>query len=415
VLRAEVVQAVGRLLSSGFKSIGDDSSAREAIANPPSLGRREGAILANLATSGLAREAAVELERVRADVILRGLGQDQLHELEAKVRVDAATEMGRVHGLVELAMTALEKGGEIGEAEVARVRRVARGAIDSAAKHILDSARGPRGVTAADLPAFEARVEGHVNAARNALGDESERTANMLTLLARPLGPERVEPAPALPEPPQEPPARLALVAQAPEMVREGDVWRIRFLHEQGHVRHVAGLTDLAVILERGATGVPAWELYRGARASDPGERAVAAEELLLEGELSEGAIPGGAGTAIDERTRAEVLDAIRTLEEKGDERSLAEARECRAYLESAQDQANRLRDLDSSREQARKAVSKRIRDAVEQIATQLPRLAHHLLGRAVQGRREGGALTLGHRIRYLPPRGDVTRSPPQK
>ncbi|HET9594055.1 MAG TPA: alpha/beta hydrolase [Anaeromyxobacteraceae bacterium] len=159
-----------------------------------------------------------------------------------------------------------------------------------------------------------------------------------------------------------------AAPASHPELRRDGDVWTVRYADRTAHVKHARGLADLATLVARPGHAFAALELMGGG----------AAEAQL------------GADPALDERARVEYRERLDEID-----RSLADALAAdlparAAALEAERDAilhelraatglGGRPRALGDARERARKAVSSRIREAIDRLREAHPELGRHL------------------------------------
>ena len=152
--------------------------------------------------------------------------------------------------------------------------------------------------------------------------------------------------------------------------LRAGDVWELDYAGRVARVPHARGLTDIAFLLSRPGTPVPAIELVGVPGAPDPSR-------------------VRGAPT-LDERARREIRDRLRDLDAEIDDAETvhdreraARAREQRQALAEAVAKdlglGGRARRLDDPLERARKTVSTRIRRAIAQIEGAHPELGRHL------------------------------------
>lgn len=158
--------------------------------------------------------------------------------------------------------------------------------------------------------------------------------------------------------------AALATLADAGARVfsRDGRVWTLRFEGHEVHLPHSKGLGDLARLLAAPGSDIPALELLgRPASASgapvldEQARRAYRARITRLDTAIAE-----AADTAEAERHQAERAELVR-------------------QITAAAGLGGRTRQLGSDTERARKAVSARIRDALDQILEAHPELGLHL------------------------------------
>ncbi|MEU9394943.1 AAA family ATPase [Streptomyces sp. NPDC048324] len=159
---------------------------------------------------------------------------------------------------------------------------------------------------------------------------------------------------------------------------REGPLWHLRYAGREVRVPDSKGLRDLAVLLSRPGTPVPAVEL------ASPGPAGT------LDGD-GRGLHPqGDTGEAVDGVARAAYRRRLRELEEEardadaaGDagrsERIAVERDALVGQLAAAYGIGGRVRRTGSPAERARTAVTARVRAAVERVAAAHPELGRHL------------------------------------
>ncbi|WP_458245638.1 ATP-binding protein [Streptomyces sp. MAI_2237] len=159
---------------------------------------------------------------------------------------------------------------------------------------------------------------------------------------------------------------------------REGPLWHLRYAGREVRVPDSKGLRDLAVLLSRPGTPVPAVEL------ASPGPAGT------LDGD-GRGLHPqGDTGEAVDAVARAAYRRRLRELEEEardadaaGDagrsERIAVERDALVGQLAAAYGIGGRVRRTGSPAERARTAVTARVRAAVERVAAVHPELGRHL------------------------------------
>jgi len=157
------------------------------------------------------------------------------------------------------------------------------------------------------------------------------------------------------------------------ELRREGDVWRITYAGRATIVRHVKGIADLAVLVERPGREVHVTELDGGA------------------------AVPlgGRGGDALDRRAideyRARLTELAGEIDEAEASHDIGRAERARLEYDALVDQltgavgiGGRVRGAGVDPvERLRKAVTARLRDAIRRIDTVDPLLGRHL-GNAV-------------------------------
>lgn len=183
--------------------------------------------------------------------------------------------------------------------------------------------------------------------------------------------PPRVPPDLPPDVPPRVPPA-------TPLFRREGPLWHLRYAGRDVRIPDSKGLRDIAVLLARPGTPVPAVEL------ASPG----------VSGAVGEGAgglhPEGDTGEVIDGTARAAYRCRLRELEEEARDADAAgdAGRSARIAVErdalvgqlaAAYGIGGRVRRTGSPAERARTAVTARVRAAVRRIAEAHPELGRHL------------------------------------
>ncbi|MET7479193.1 AAA family ATPase [Streptomyces sp. NPDC005648] len=189
---------------------------------------------------------------------------------------------------------------------------------------------------------------------------------------------------------PESAPADAPTPAPDPALFRhEGPFWHLRYAGRDVRLPDSKGLRDLAVLLARPGTPVPAVEL---ASPGAPG----ASRGSGQGGGLGPGLHPqGDAGEVVDAAARAAYRRRLRELEDEardadasGDagrsERAAVERDALVAQLAAAYGIGGRVRRTGSPVERARTTVTARIRAAVRRIAEVHPELGRHL-GTAVR------------------------------
>jgi hypothetical protein len=160
---------------------------------------------------------------------------------------------------------------------------------------------------------------------------------------------------------------------------REGSGWIVGWAGAQTTLPDLKGLHDLAILVSRPGTPVPAIRLLAGAAGVELGP-------------------PAGADEVLDERARAAYRDRLRALEdelaEASDGADLGHAerlRDERAFLlrelSAALGLGGRSRRLGDDADRARKAVTMRLRDVIARLDEPLPALARHLRAAVRTGR----------------------------
>ena len=155
--------------------------------------------------------------------------------------------------------------------------------------------------------------------------------------------------------------------ARQATLKRTGDLWEARFARRTAYLRDSKGLRDLAALLDRPGTGIPAIEL---AAADLP---ATSAQPVLDRAAL----------TAYRRRLTEldEELDDATAAHDTGRlDRARAEKEELLTELRRATRPGGTPHELGrSTAERARKAVTGRIRDAIRHLDQALPELGRHL------------------------------------
>jgi hypothetical protein len=165
----------------------------------------------------------------------------------------------------------------------------------------------------------------------------------------------------------------------APQFRREGPLWLLVYAGREVRLPDSKGLHDIAVLLGRPGTPVPAVDLAAsGAAAGDAGTGG---------GDLHP---PGDLGEVIDATARAAYRRRLRELEEEAEDADAGgdAARSCRIaeekdalvrQLSAAYGIGGRVRRAGSPAERARTAVTARVRAAVRRVAAVHPELGRHL------------------------------------
>ncbi|MFF4361695.1 ATP-binding protein [Streptomyces sp. NPDC001604] len=156
---------------------------------------------------------------------------------------------------------------------------------------------------------------------------------------------------------------------------REGPLWHLRYAGHDTRLPDSKGLNDIAVLLARPGTPVPAVEL------AAPGGRGEHVEGLHPQGDTGE-VIDATARSAYRRRLR-ELEEEARDADEAGDagrsERIAVERDALVGQLAAAFGIGGRVRRTGSDAERARTTVTARIRAAVRRIAAAHPELGRHL------------------------------------
>jgi hypothetical protein len=159
--------------------------------------------------------------------------------------------------------------------------------------------------------------------------------------------------------------AELAPDAEQPRLDRDGRVWRVRWRSLEVHVADAKGVRDLATLLARPGTEVAATELMSG--------RPTGSAQPVLDAE-AKAAYRRRLG-ALDE----EIDDADAAGDGVRAERARLERSALIKELSAAVGLGGRDRRLGDDHERARKAVTARIRDAIDRIGEAHPELGAHL------------------------------------
>lgn len=170
-------------------------------------------------------------------------------------------------------------------------------------------------------------------------------------------------------------PTTVRRMASAHESVfrREGEYWTLAYAGNVVTLRDTKGMHDLAVLLARPGQEVHALDL---ARAAEGVTGVVADADRGIE--------------VIDDRARDEYRDRLATVEQEleeaqsfGDELRAAKLREeaelLTEELAAAYGLGGRSRTTGDAADRARKAVGRRVRDALERIERAHPPLGAHL------------------------------------
>lgn len=171
--------------------------------------------------------------------------------------------------------------------------------------------------------------------------------------------------------------ARLGSGGGPASFVKEGTLWYLRYAGREARVADCKGLRDIAVLLARPGTPVPAVEL---ATPAGP-HRGDAPDGLHPEGDT---------GEILDAAARAAYRRRLRELEGEAEEADAAgdggwsqrvavERDALVAQLSAAYGIGGRVRRSGSPAERARTAVTARIHAAVRRVAAAHPELGRHL------------------------------------
>ena len=172
----------------------------------------------------------------------------------------------------------------------------------------------------------------------------------------------------------REPPPQPQRAAEPGNILRrEGDAWRVTFRGRSSTVRHVKGMLDLAVLLERPGREVPAIELMGGVD------------------------VGGAPGPVLDDQARRTYQARVHDLQVEIDDANAANdwvrAERAEVELDALVEQLSqafglggRQRTGGGAGERARAAVTHRIRGAIRRIADIDPALGQHLLNAVKTG-----------------------------
>ncbi|MFC9328951.1 ATP-binding protein [Kitasatospora sp. NPDC057015] len=162
---------------------------------------------------------------------------------------------------------------------------------------------------------------------------------------------------------------------------RTGDLWQLGYGGEQATMADSKGMRDLATLLARPGTPVPALDLVTARGPGAPGAAARSGEALRG---------PGDTGELIDATARGAYRARLRELEGEATEADAAGDAERSAriaverdalvgQLSAAYGLGGRVRRTGSPAERARTAVTARVRAAIDRIAHAHPVLGRHL------------------------------------
>jgi pimeloyl-ACP methyl ester carboxylesterase len=161
--------------------------------------------------------------------------------------------------------------------------------------------------------------------------------------------------------------------------VRAGDVWSVAFGGKRAHVKHARGVADIATLIAANGEEVAAGDLIGGVKGRTKDVVLDAKARAALRTRLA----------ALDERiASAEAAGNVRVAERAGEEKA-----KLMSELRAATGLGGRPRALDDAGERARKAVTSRIRDAIDKLRAPLPELGKHL----------DASITTGAFCRYAP------------
>jgi hypothetical protein len=172
--------------------------------------------------------------------------------------------------------------------------------------------------------------------------------------------------APPTVDPPNRRYTPTSRLPDEPELVSEGDSWRVGFAGRTVRVRDVKGVRDLAILLARPGVDVHALELMGGADVGD------------------------SAGPAIDDHARkayqARIVELQHDIDAARDDNDRARAERAEIELDALVEQLSdafglggRSRTTGSSAERARTAVTYRVRAAIRKLDQLHPELGRHL------------------------------------
>lgn len=168
----------------------------------------------------------------------------------------------------------------------------------------------------------------------------------------------------------------LAASGDTPTFSREGQNWRVAFRGTDAVVRHSKGVGDLAMLVEQRGTDVSAVVLMDGPDAAPRS----GGDEML-----------DPAAITAYRRRLGEIEDELDRADETGDaaasEQLEAERTALLDELRTASGLGGRTRRMSDDVERARKAVSARVRDAINKIGEVHTELAIHLAESVTTGR----------------------------
>lgn len=168
----------------------------------------------------------------------------------------------------------------------------------------------------------------------------------------------------------------LAPTSAAPTFARDGQQWRVTFRGTNATVRHSKGMADLATLVANPGVDIAAVTLMDGPDAApraggdemldDTAVRAYRDRLGAIDGELDDADAAGDADRSEElEQERAAIIDQLRAASGLG----------------------GRSRRMGDDVERARKAVSARVRDAINKIGEAHTELAMHLAESVTTGR----------------------------
>ncbi len=179
------------------------------------------------------------------------------------------------------------------------------------------------------------------------------------------------------------PPTPTEQTASGCALHRTGDVWMLTFDGVSVHLKHARGLSDLATLLTNPSQDIPADSLWTGDDTAGP---LAQTDDPILD------------HTALQtyrERLRA-LEDELASTDGPRADALLDEREALSRELRAALGLGGRRRELDSSSERARKAVTARLRASIEKISQALPAAGAHLTT----------TITTGTFCSYRPPEG---------
>jgi hypothetical protein len=218
-----------------------------------------------------------------------------------------------------------------------------------------------------------ARLEAELDHTEDAIGHIGSARSTLAAAGARLLQAEADELAARLSAPKAHPPAETnGDEPAAPNCWRrDGELWALRYDGWTVRMKHAKGLADIARLLAQPGREIPVADLYnapevaRFPRAADVGEVLDATARAAYRQRLSD---------LEDELAEAESMHDLARVE-----RAHAERDFLAAELAAALGLGGRARVAGNPTERARKAITNRVRLAIDRVAAAHPALGHHL------------------------------------
>ncbi|MEV6975882.1 AAA family ATPase, partial [Kitasatospora sp. NPDC093806] len=225
-------------------------------------------------------------------------------------------------------------------------------------------------------------VDRHLGLLATVLGERPAAQRHFATALAtaHALGAARLAERITHESAPAEPPATARSDGDQ-LFVLQGELWQIRFAGQEVRLPDSKGLRDLAVLLARPGTPVPALDLATTAPSAPSalGARADDLHEPADTGELIDATARAAYRHRLTELDR-EAADADAAGDAERSARIAVERDALVGQLAAAYGLGGRVRRTGSAAERARTAVTARIRTAIERIARAHPALGRHLV-----------------------------------